>query len=358
MPTKFHNETLPRFIVVGVTCAIVYFVLSLLFQLQLRFNPFFASIAAYGLAFGLAYVLQKTWTFRSSVDHRVSLPRYAVLQVGCALFTASVTQFLSFMGDVSPVYISFFATGLACLVSYILSSSWVFADRQSEVNSQYSIAHPQSLAVRVAAYQRRRMYSRFLEDTGVLAEHTILDVGATDDRTFVSSNYLEAWYPYKDKITAVGMDNASFLITMYPGMRFLRANGRCLPFADKSFDVVHSSAVLEHVGSFDDQARFIHECVRVARKVAFFTTPNRWFPIEFHTVLPFVHWLPKPWFRFLMRAVGLQFFAEESNLNLMSRNDLLRIAQGSPGLEFNVSSVSIAGWPSNLLITVSHTSSA
>ena len=24
----------------------------------------------------------------------------------------------------------------------------------------------------------------------------------------------------------------------------------------------------------------------------FVTTPNRWFPLEVHTLLPFVHWLP------------------------------------------------------------------
>jgi hypothetical protein len=30
----------------------------------------------------------------------------------------------------------------------------------------------------------------------------------------------------------------------------------------------------------------------VGRRV-FLTTPNRWFPIEVHTRLPFVHWLPE-----------------------------------------------------------------
>jgi hypothetical protein len=31
--------------------------------------------------------------------------------------------------------------------------------------------------------------------------------------------------------------------------------------------------------------------MRVARR-AFVTTPNRWFPLEVHTRLPLVHWLP------------------------------------------------------------------
>jgi hypothetical protein len=36
----------------------------------------------------------------------------------------------------------------------------------------------------------------------------------------------------------------------------------------------------------------VHELCRVARRV-FVTTPNRHFPLEVHTLLPFVHWLPK-----------------------------------------------------------------
>ena len=34
------------------------------------------------------------------------------------------------------------------------------------------------------------------------------------------------------------------------------------------------------------------EALRVARR-AFVTTPNRWFPVEVHTRLPLVHWLPE-----------------------------------------------------------------
>lgn len=218
-----------------------------------------------------------------------------------------------------------------------------------------TIAHPQvaaptSLAARVAAYQRRRMYNRFLTDTNVSAEDLVLDVGVTSDRTFQSSNYLEAWYPHKNKITAVGMDDASFLEDLYPGMRFVAANGLELPFEDRSFDIVHSSAVLEHVGAFENQTRFVKECTRVARKMIFLTTPNRWFPVEFHTVLPLLHWLPKPWFRSSMRSINQEFFAEESNLNLLSRRDLLLITEAIPNCKFEISSVSLGGWPSNLLL--------
>ena len=132
-------------------------------------------------------------------------------------------------------------------------------------NPQYNLAAPDSLAVRVATWQRRRMYTAFLRGTAACEGDSILDVGVTSDRSYASSNYLEAWHPWKDRITAVGIDDASFLEQEYPGVRFVCANGLALPFADRSFDLVHSSAVLEHVGSTRHQAAFVRECMRVAQ---------------------------------------------------------------------------------------------
>ena len=194
------------------------------------------------------------------------------------------------------------------------------------------------------------MFRRFLEDCRISAECTILDIGATADRSYEASNYLEAWYPDKSAITAVGLDDVSFLEDLYPGVKFVRASGLELPFEDRSFDIVHSSAVVEHVGSFENQCRFIRECTRIARKAIFVTTPNRWFPIEFHTVLPLIHWLPKPWYRHIMSAVGMTFFADEANLNLMSHNDLKHITDAISGYKFTISSISLVGWPSNLML--------
>lgn len=219
-------------------------------------------------------------------------------------------------------------------------------------NAQYNVATAGSLPVRVAAHQRRKMFRRFMFDTGVAPSEHILDVGVTSDRSYEASNYLEAWYPHKNNVTAVGIDDASFLRDQYPGMQFVVADGLRLPFQDQIFDVVHSSAVIEHVGSLARQYAFVAECCRVARRAVFITTPNRWFPVEFHTVLPLVHWLPNEIFRSVMRRTGREFFAEERNLNLMTAATLSGV--GSANLDFThrVSSVSLAGWPSNLLLNM------
>jgi ubiquinone/menaquinone biosynthesis C-methylase UbiE len=217
-------------------------------------------------------------------------------------------------------------------------------------NDQYNMAKPGSLAERVISYQRRNMYERFLTETSVIANDTILDVGISGDRSYAFSNYLEQWFPHKAAITAVGIDDAAFLTGVYPEVRFVRANGLRLPFKERTFDVVHASALLEHVGSFQAQTALVRECCRVARRAVFLTTPNRWFPVEVHTQLPLVHWLPKSIFRALMRKWGREFFAAEANLNLLTAPELRRIAAQIAGFSFRVASVSLGGWPSNLLL--------
>jgi len=219
-------------------------------------------------------------------------------------------------------------------------------------NAQFNLSAPDSLAARVAVRARRRMYARFLAATAVQPDETVLDVGATSDRTYEASNYLEAWYPHKRAITAVGLDDAAFLEQVYPGLTFRRIEAGPLPFPDASFDVVHSSAVLEHVGSVARQQELLRELARVARRAVFVTTPNRWFPIEVHTQFPLLHWLPKETYRRLLAGTRHSFFSREENLNLLGRRELLGMARALPGWTATVEPLRLLGWPSNLMLTM------
>jgi ubiquinone/menaquinone biosynthesis C-methylase UbiE len=218
-------------------------------------------------------------------------------------------------------------------------------------NAQYNVAKPGSVPQRITGRMRRSLYQRFLSSVQPNSQDTILDVGATSDQVYDFSNYLEAWYPHKSRITAVGIDDAKFLEQLYPGITFLKADGRDLPFADDAFDVVHSSAVLEHVGSRENQMQFIRELTRVARRAVFMTTPNRWFPVEVHTVLPFVHWLPAPWFRGILRQLGHDMLSREENLNLLTADNLRTMCRDI-GVRHRVESARLWGMPSNLLLTI------
>jgi ubiquinone/menaquinone biosynthesis C-methylase UbiE len=217
-------------------------------------------------------------------------------------------------------------------------------------NAQYNLTAPDSLAVRVGAKTRKKLFQAFMSHFTPSPDETILDVGATSDRAYFVSNYFEDLYPHKDRITASGVDDASYLEALYPGMKFVFANALNLPLDDNSFDLVHSSAVLEHVGSHENQRKMILECLRVARRGICLTTPNRWFPIEFHTQLPLVHWLPKALCRSVFRKLGYGFFAQEENLNLMTRTEIEEIVAPIKGWHFHIHFATVLGWRSNLIL--------
>ncbi|HEY6254943.1 MAG TPA: methyltransferase domain-containing protein [Xanthobacteraceae bacterium] len=217
-------------------------------------------------------------------------------------------------------------------------------------NAQFNTAAPDSLAMRVSTMVRRDMFHMFMSELQPTANDLVLDAGVTSDQSLENSNYFEALYPHRQQIVAAGLQDAAFLETLYPGVRYLRANVLELPFADQSFDLVHSSAVLEHVGSLTNQARMISECLRVARRGVCLTTPNRWFPIEFHTQLPLVHWLPKTAARPIFRLLGFAELAQERNLNLMTASELKTITTGLAGFHFRIATASLLGWTSNLIL--------
>ena len=151
----------------------------------------------------------------------------------------------------------------------------------------------------------------------------VLDVGVTDapygadDGAHPSENFFEALYPWPEQVTAVGLADFPRFRAAFPAVRFVQADGRSLPFADGEFDLGVSNAVVEHVGGRDDQRAFVHELCRVAEHV-FVTTPNRWFPVEVHTLVPFVHWLPKRHADRAFRALGKP---DAAGLHLLDARD-------------------------------------
>ena len=47
-----------------------------------------------------------------------------------------------------------------------------------------------------------------------------------------------------------------------------------------SFDIVHSNATIEHLGSFENQVLFVREMIKISKESVFIQTPNRFYPID------------------------------------------------------------------------------
>jgi len=192
-------------------------------------------------------------------------------------------------------------------------------------DSGYYINQPRlaGLVSRMSMKARQKMFDRLMLDVRPTSSARVLDVGVTSNRR-KESNFFERLYPYPSQITAVGLEDAYFLEDDHPGLTYVMADGLNLPFPDQSFDLVVSFAVIEHAGSRFQQKAFLKELCRVGKSI-YLTTPNRWFPVEFHTVMPLVHWLPPEWFRFILKLLGKRFYAQEENLNLLTAKDLMEL---------------------------------
>jgi SAM-dependent methyltransferase len=199
------------------------------------------------------------------------------------------------------------------------------------------------LGIRLQARSRQDKWALYERAFPPREGERVLDVGVSSLDDLPGENYFLRRYPYPAQLTAVGIDELDELAGRYPDVTFVRADGRSLPFPDRSFDVVHSNAVIEHVGPAAEQARFVGELLRVG-KAAFITTPNRWFPLETHCKLPLLHWLPRP------IVLEIATLLDEPDLRwwLLSARGLRRLLP--PGVNIEFRRTKVLGWPLTLII--------
>jgi ubiquinone/menaquinone biosynthesis C-methylase UbiE len=139
---------------------------------------------------------------------------------------------------------------------------------------------------RMQARFRRRRMQRFLREFHVTSTTTILDIGGTP----------ECWELIDERPRVVLLNTPRAKEELRGAASWVAGDGRALPFGDRSFDIVFSNSVIEHVGDAASQERFAREVARVGRAY-WVQTPNRWFPVEQHLLTPVVHWLPGSWQR-------------------------------------------------------------
>lgn len=210
----------------------------------------------------------------------------------------------------------------------------------------YQAAQPRSVAERLVIRARSEIYGDFMRICRPSPADSILDVGVSDV-VGESPNLLERMYPHRDRITALGLGSAETFQAEFPEVCYRQVMPNSpLPFPDQSFSIATSNAVLEHVGSVDNQRRFVAELMRVARQV-FVTVPHRFFPVEHHTAIALLHYFDST-FAAACRLAGKGEWAEERSLILMSRDRLRRLWPQEDAVTIGFTGIRLGPFSSNL----------
>jgi ubiquinone/menaquinone biosynthesis C-methylase UbiE len=173
---------------------------------------------------------------------------------------------------------------------------------------------------------RKKMFRQFWRAMRPSREMRVADFGVSGHRDHPAHYFFETLYPWTDRLTAIGRaaENAEWMPQQFPGLTFVEADLRAIPLPDDYFDIGICNAVIEHAGTYDQQMALVREVCRVCRKVMF-TTPNKGFPVEVHTFVPFAHWLPDPQFRTVLRTLGHHELAPIDQLNPLDARTLLSL---------------------------------
>jgi hypothetical protein len=198
---------------------------------------------------------------------------------------------------------------------------------------------------------RNKIYLNFLKHIPFDSKTTLIDIGTTNV-DLDHENYLIKKYPYKKCITCLSNQTLSIVEKKFPQINTIKGDGRRTKLKDNRFDVVHSNATIEHVGSFNNQIKFVKEAMRIGKKYIFITTPNRNFFLDLHTAIPIIHWLPKKIHRLILKVIGHNFLSKEKNLNLLNSNDLKRICKIIKIDNYIIDNIKIFGFKSNLILII------
>ena len=199
---------------------------------------------------------------------------------------------------------------------------------------------------------REKFFYYFENSTEYNDSKSLLDIGTTPSLDSEQNIILEKTKNNKN-ITCLSDQDCRILEKKYQNIKsFVIGDGLRTDYKDMSFDIVHSNATIEHVGSLENQIAFIQETSRVAKKYVFIQTPNRFYPIDFHTNLPLIHWLPKKIHRKILKFIGLSFYSLEENLNLLSEKNLIDICTKLKLKNFKIIKHKLFFMTSNLILII------
>lgn len=136
---------------------------------------------------------------------------------------------------------------------------------------------------------------------------SILDIGGT-------AAFWNAMH-FNEEGISITLLNLSAEPVTEPHFASVAGDATNLQFADKSFDIVFSNSVIEHLFNRENQQKMALEAARVGKRY-FIQTPNYWFPVEPHWVFPCFQYFP-----FALKVFMTQYFSLGHIKKIRNKND-------------------------------------
>jgi hypothetical protein len=140
----------------------------------------------------------------------------------------------------------------------------------------------------------------------------ILDIGGTQEywemMEFTDPNLIE--------VTIISIDKIQVTL---PNFRFVKMSAEDFDLLDFNCDIVFSHSLIEHI----DHEIFA-QIVRCFEKPYFIQTPNKYFPIEPHFLIPFFNFFPTS-----LKSYILGKAEEAKTINLLSKEELKKLFPNS-----------------------------
>ncbi len=199
--------------------------------------------------------------------------------------------------------------------------------------------------------KRIEMVNLIKDNIKIFKIKELLDIGTTEDSSAVSSNiFCKMLNNVKihKSISNQRIKNKRFKNCIKKSITSKFSKETINTFKS---DLVISSATIEHVGSLKNQIRKVRNMISLSKKYVVISTPNRFYPVELHTKIPLLHWLPKTLFRQILLLLNMKYFADEKNMNLLSKNDLKKILNiFSQKIDYKIYNICFLGFVSNFLV--------
>ena len=178
--------------------------------------------------------------------------------------------------------------------------------------------------------------------------NNVLDVGTTSDEQNTSSNLIVKSLTNVSEFHSISDQKITSSFFKKTLQKSIAENFSEEEIKKLRSDLVVSSATIEHVGNNNNQKMMLSNMIKLSKNIIIITTPNRFHPVDFHTKIPFIHWLPKTIHRKILKFLNLSFYSKEENLNLLSKSDFIQLAKDE-NITYEFKYIRLLGFISNLI---------